>query len=336
MFTIFISYRRDCGGTFALLLEEKLAQAGFSAFLDHKRMHRGRFYEEISQTIDEASDFIVILSKDCFSVREEEDVFVAEIEYALKKKKNIVPIFLNGYSKQPSTPDRIRDVLKYQGVSEYAPQDFETVFLPKLISYLTDTEEKQNYIDRAGARSYLSSRRKLESEPIDVRWKNAVEIDICAYFANMLINSDYINQALLNGVHIKYLIVDPDSVAADEAMKYRFKNIRKSLFRYSFDATVELLKDMKDRNTEYFDEALLNGELEVRKTTLHLDQAIMIVKKKKESENSVKVDFYTFNTDDTNRRSIMIPFADNENYEFFCKQFEYIWNAAETKEILAD
>ena len=80
----------------------------------------------------------------------------------------------------------------------------------------------------------------------------------------------------------------------------------------------------------------MNGELEVRKTTLHLDQAIMIVKKKKESENSVKVDFYTFNTDDTNRRSIMIPFADNENYEFFCKQFEYIWNAAETKEILAD
>jgi predicted alpha/beta-fold hydrolase len=37
MFTIFISYRRDCGGTFALLLEEKLTQAGFSAFLDHKR-----------------------------------------------------------------------------------------------------------------------------------------------------------------------------------------------------------------------------------------------------------------------------------------------------------
>lgn len=336
MFTIFISYRRDHGGTFALLLEEKLAQVGFSAFLDHKGMHRGRFDEEISQTIDEASDFVVVLSKDCFSVHEGTDFFVAEIEYALKKKKNIVPIFLNSYSTQQSIPDSIRDVLKYQGVSEHAPQDFESVFLPKLISYLTDTDEKQKYLDKSGARSYLTSRQKLERESLDIRWKNAVEIDICAYFANMLINSDYINQALSNGVHIKYLIVDPDSEAANETMKYRFKNVRKSLFRYSFDATVELLQDMRDRNTEYFDEALLNGELEVKKTSLHLDQAIMIVKKKKESENSVKVDFYTFNTDDTNRRSIMIPFADHENYEFFCKQFEYIRNAAETKEVLSD
>lgn len=113
---------------FALLLEEKLAQAGFSAFLDHKSMHRGRFDEEISQTIDEASDFVVVLSKDCFSVHEGTDFFVTEIEYALKKKKNIVPIFLNSYSTQQSIPDSIYDVLKYQGVSEHAPQDFESVF----------------------------------------------------------------------------------------------------------------------------------------------------------------------------------------------------------------
>lgn len=336
MFTIFISYRRDFGGTFALLLEEKLTQAGFSAFLDHKSMHRGRFDEEISNTIDEASDFVVVLSKDCFSSHDGVDFFVSEIEYALKKKKNIVPVFLNSYSRQVSIPDSISDVLRYQGVSEHAPQDFESVFLPKLISYLTDTDEKQKYLDKFGARAYLSTRQKLEREPLDLRWENAVEIDICAYFANMLINADYINQALSNGVRIRYLIVDPDSTAADEAMKYRFKNVRKSLFRYSFDAMVELLQDMRNRNSEYFDETLLNGELEAKKTTLHLDQAIMIVRKKKESENSVKVDFYTFNTDDTNRRSILIPFADHENYEFFCKQFEYIWNATETKEILLD
>lgn len=333
MYTIFISYRRDYGGTFALLLEEKLTQAGFSAFLDHKSMPRGRFDEEISRTIDETTDFIVILSKDCFKVREGTDFFVEEIEHALRKNKNIVPIFLNGYSSKQSIPDRLSDVLKFQGVSEYSPQDFENVFLPKLVSYLSDTEEKQKYLDRTGARSYLSSRQKLERESLDVRWKNAIEIDICAYFANMLINSDYINQALSKGVHIKYLIVDPDSDAAEEAMRYRFKNVRKSLFRYSFDAAVELLQDMREKNTEFFDKALLNGELEIRKTSLHLDQAIMIVKKKKESDNSVKVDFYTFDTDDTCRRSIMIPFADHENYEFFCEQFDYIWNSPETQPV---
>lgn len=91
MFTIFISYRRDYGGTFALLLEEKLAQAEFSVFLDHKSMHRGRFDEEISKTIDEVSDFVVVLSKDCFSVHEGTDFFISEIEYALKKKKTSFP-----------------------------------------------------------------------------------------------------------------------------------------------------------------------------------------------------------------------------------------------------
>ena len=94
-----------------------------------------------------------------------------------------------------------------------------------------------------------------------------------------------------------------------------------------------MLQDMRHSNFQYFDESLKNGEFEVRQTTLHLDQAIMIVKKKKEDDNSVKVDFYTFDTDDADRRSVIIPFADRENYEFFCRQFEYIWNAPETREI---
>ncbi len=333
MYTIFISYRRDYGGTFALLLEEKLTQAGFSVFLDHKGMHRGRFDEEIIRTIDEADDFIVILSKDCFAFREGDDYYFAEIEHAIEKNKNIVPVFLNSYEPQSSVPAKIADVMKYQGVSEYAPQDFESVFLPKLVSYLSETDEKRNYMYNTGARSYLSSRQKLERESLEIRWENAVEIDICSYFANMLINTDYINQALAKGVHIKYLVVDPESEAANEAMKYRFKNVRKSLFRYSFDAAIELLQDMRDSNFQFFDESLKNGEFEIRKTTLHLDQAIMIVKKKKESDSSVKVDFYTFDTDDTNRRSIMIPFADHENYEFFCKQFDFIWNAEETEQV---
>lgn len=59
MNTIFISYRRDFGGNFALLLEEKLTQAGFSVFLDHKGMHHGRADNEIIRAIDEANDFIV-------------------------------------------------------------------------------------------------------------------------------------------------------------------------------------------------------------------------------------------------------------------------------------
>lgn len=114
-------------------LKESLLRRASLRFLDHKSMHHSRFYEKISRTIEEVSDFVVVLSKDCFSVYEGTDFFVVEIEYALKKKKNIVPIFLNSSSTQLSMPDSIHDVLKHQGVSEHAPQDFESVFLPKLI-----------------------------------------------------------------------------------------------------------------------------------------------------------------------------------------------------------
>lgn len=333
MYTIFISYRSDYGGTFALLLEEKLTQKGFTIFLDHKSVHHGRFDKEIMQAIDEASDFIVLLSKDCFSIREEPDYFFAEIEYAIKKNKNIVPIFLKNYLPQHQVPDKVSDIFKYQGIHEYSPQDFESVFLPKLISYLNETDEKQEYLNKMEAISYLSSRKKLEKESLLQRWANAVEIDICAYFANMIINSDYINQALSQGVYIKYLVVDPDSDSAKEAMNFRLKNVRNSLFRYSFDSAVELLQNMKANNSTYLDKSLLNGEFELRKTKLHLDQAIMIVKKQKESDSTCKVDFYTFDTDDSNRRSIIIPFADHENYDFFCHQFDYIWNSSETEEV---
>ena len=183
-------------------------------------------------------------------------------------------------------------------------------------------------------KTVVSSRQILDREPLDVRWADAKEIDICSYFANMLIFSDYINQALAKGAHIKYLVVDPESNAAAEVMKYRLKNVTKNTYRSSFDEAVNLYQAMKNSDYQYFDKSLQNGELEVRKTTLHLDQAIMIVKKKIISDSTVKVDFYTFDTDDMNRRSIMIPFGDKENYDFFCEQFDYIWTASETTDII--
>lgn len=336
MFTSFISYRRDNGGTFALLLEEKLTKLGFSPFLDHKDMHSGRFDREITQTIDDVADFIVIFSKDCFIPHGKEDYFFSEIEHAVKKGKHIIPVFLKDYKEPTEIPENISAAVKYQGVKEPAPEDFEAVFIPKLISYFSDTEEKEKYLKNIGARSFITSRREIEQESLDARWKDAVEIDICSYFANMLITSDHINQALAKGVHIKYLIVDPDCAAAKEAMKYRLKMARMSLFRYSYDAAIELLHDMKDENSHFFDSAFANGEFELRKTSLYIGQAIMIVKKKNKSENTVKIDLYTFDTDDTNRRSILISAADAENYEFFCNQFDYIWNAPETQTIDAE
>lgn len=327
---IFISYRRSNGGTFALLLEEKLKQLGFAVFLDHKNMHAGRFDREIMDVLERSSDVIVLLSKDCFRKRKDPDYFLQEIAFSIKNNKRIIPVILDGFKETPDDPDEISDLLKYQAVEEQKPQIFDSVFLPDLISYLSDSNEKRRYDSQFGDRSVIASRETIEREPLIERWRNAVEIDICSYFANMLINTEYISKALENGTNIKYLVVDPESESADNAISFLFKRTKKSRFRQAYEAAVELMEDINEIDSSK--KASL-GIFELRKTSLFLPTAIMIVKKKEEYNNTIKVDFYTFETGDSERRSTLIHASDKDNYEFFERQFEYIWNSEKTQKI---
>ncbi len=333
MFTSFISYRRNGGGTFALLLEEKLEKNGFSPFLDHKHMHAGRFDLEIARRIDEASDVIVILSKDCFVPHGDRDYYFEEIEYALKKEKRMIPIILQSYTKPDVFPDEIKEIENMQGINEMPLDVFDTVFLPKLISYMSDTEEKRNYERKKSARALVSSRKELERVSLDERWKNAVEISVCSHLSTMLLSSERLIRALESGIHIRFVIVEPDSFAMNEAIKYRLKNVRATKFKRAYEQTQELLADAIALKQSYEQQGKAYGVLEAKTTTLILSEAMMIVRKKNIFESTIKLDLYTFHTDPTDRRSLLIPYEDRENYDFFCEEFEMIWNSPETKPI---
>ena len=334
MDTIFISYRRSNNNDlFAFHLKKDLANKGFSAFIDTENGDRQGEIDNITKSaIDSAKDFILILSKDCFKEIKNPDFFINEIEYAVEQRKTIIPIMLNGFDPHHNLPDNeyIKTVLRMSCIDPPSAINYETVFIPRLISFLSDSKEKENYL-RTVCKSYLSSRPELEREPLLDRWKNAVEIDICSYFANMLINSDYINVALENGVKIRYIIVDPQSDAATDAINFklqRFNNMKK--FIQAYDATNDLVDDIENLKVTKPSSKLLNGKFEVRKTSLYIPNAIMIVKKQDKNENTAKIDLYTFDTTDQDRRSIMISYNDFDNYTFFENQFEYIWNSDKT------
>lgn len=336
MSDIFISYRRDDGWMMANLLYEKLCNNGYDVFLDTRndQMLQQEYEPVIFENLGNSKDHIILISSSSFNC-EPNSLYLREIERTEKKYTgttktiNRIPIMLpadggviNNFSLTKSPVFCLAKLaeLTYETISNDAaafPSEFNRI-------------KKRLQSKPIFKKAVVSSRKILERESLDVRWSDAQEIDICSYFANMLIFSDCINQALAKGVHIKYLVVDPESYAAEEVMKYRLKNVTENTYRSSFDEAVNLYQAMKNSDFEYFDKSLHNGELEVRKTTLHLDQAIMIVKKKIISDSTVKVDLYTFDTDDTNRRSIMIPFGDKENFDFFCRQFDYIWKARET------
>lgn len=154
-YDIFISYKRKSLPT-ANNLYYRLTTRGYSTFFDLEEMGRDNFNVQLLNYIENAKDVFVILEEGSLDGCrhenwEKEDWFCHEIAFALEKKKNIIPILLNGY-KMPSEdffPDKLKELsLKNAPVFNYS---FFEAYLDKLI-------EKE----------YLSSKPNLQEKTTSV------------------------------------------------------------------------------------------------------------------------------------------------------------------------
>ncbi len=92
-YDIFISYRRIGGTEIARPLKSELEMRGFRVFLDFDELKDGKFDSRIMEAIDNSPVFMVILSEHSLDRCINEDDWVRkEIEYAIQKEKNIIPI----------------------------------------------------------------------------------------------------------------------------------------------------------------------------------------------------------------------------------------------------
>ncbi len=112
---IFISYRRSDAEDFSANLADRLRWSGYSVFFDHDNLKGGNFRHNIEAAIDACTDFIVVLSKDTFSdrIQNEDDPMRMEIARALRMKKNIVCVAMRSWpdafpDKLPPELDQIR------------------------------------------------------------------------------------------------------------------------------------------------------------------------------------------------------------------------------------
>lgn len=121
-YDIFISYRREGGYDTAKHLYDLLARDGYRVSFDIDTLRSGDFDKSLLNRIDECKDFILIIDPHAFDrtlnpdFKPQNDWLRQELAYALKKKKNIIPIFLNGIKGFPANlPNDISSVKTKNG-----------------------------------------------------------------------------------------------------------------------------------------------------------------------------------------------------------------------------
>ena len=126
--TVFISYRRK-DIAWALNVYGYLTQQGYDVFFDYTSIHSGDFEKIIISNIKARAHFIVILTPTALDRCDEpRDWLRREIETAVDEKRNIVPIFFDGFDfGTPSIKKKLKGKLgqlkKYNGL-EIPPNYF--------------------------------------------------------------------------------------------------------------------------------------------------------------------------------------------------------------------
>ena len=136
-YDIFISYKRKSLAT-ANNLYYRLTTRGYSTFFDLEEMRRDNFDTQILQYIENAKDVFVIVEEGSLNNCkledwEKKDWFCHEIAYALEKKKNIIPMMIDGFKMPPEDffPDKLKEFALKNG-PEFNYSFFDA-YLDKLI-----------------------------------------------------------------------------------------------------------------------------------------------------------------------------------------------------------
>src|SRR5690242_2396717 len=120
--TAFISYRRT-DFPWALAIYKHLTHAGFDVFFDYMGIASGDFEKIILDNIRARAHFLVLLTPSSLDRCEEPgDWFRREIEESLDCHRNVVPLFVNGFSfaltaVQARLTGRLSALTRYNGLS---------------------------------------------------------------------------------------------------------------------------------------------------------------------------------------------------------------------------
>ena len=139
--SIFISYRREGGDFIAKLLNDRLTALGYHVFFDLETMQSGNFDKALYDAIEACDDFLILLSPGALDRCESEEDWVRkELEHALEKNKNIIPIMFHNFEFPEVLPASI-DPIRYKNGLTVNTEFFEQ-FMDKLCHFLKTKNHK--------------------------------------------------------------------------------------------------------------------------------------------------------------------------------------------------
>jgi hypothetical protein len=95
--TVFISYRRT-NLPWALAIYQNLTSHGYDVFFDYQSIHSGDFEQIILGNIRARAHFLALLTPSALeNCSDPNDWLRREIETAIDEKRNIVPLFFDGF-----------------------------------------------------------------------------------------------------------------------------------------------------------------------------------------------------------------------------------------------
>lgn len=122
-YVVFISYRREGGAETARAIRSELLARGIRAFLDVDDLESYHFDERLLREIENAPNFICVLSPGSLdrSIENEGDWLRREIAHAISHRRNIIPILKGGFRFPPqeSLPADLAELPRYNCV-EYS------------------------------------------------------------------------------------------------------------------------------------------------------------------------------------------------------------------------
>ncbi len=286
MIDVFISYRRNGGFEMARLLYEHLKSFGLNPFFDLEELRSGQFNEKIYMAIEESANFLLVLPPNSLDrCKDERDWLRLEIEHAIKKGKNIIPLMMSGFEWPKELPQSMEKLPFYNAVK--MSREYFDATITKLLTMLENiklengTLIKSSSTEKRIKNTYFSYDDKKERRRLKIQQDLMREFDYVVYHN---VKSSYTSLKILdvgsnNGDFVMDRLGSSDNLERLIGLEYDEKSVQIANDKYGKNNKVVFYKvDLEDDNFTFELENIIDEQGIDRFNVINISMVLLHLK----------------------------------------------------------